>query len=214
MVSEVRIYVEGGGDHADGRARLRQGLSSFLQELVDLARHRRMRWSIISCGSRNNTFEDFQLAIQTHPNAFNLLLVDSEAPVQHTPRQHLMIHDGWKCPVGVEDDQCHFMAQTMEAWLVADRDILAHFYGQGFNASLLPRNRQVEQLSKDTLANALARATRQTTAGEYHKIRHGTRLIGLLRPAIVRDAAPFCDRLFSILTRTINATTTSDCERP
>ena len=205
-MSEVRIYVEGGGDHADGKARLREGFSGFLRELVDLARRRRIRWSIIACGSRNDAFDDFQLALQTHPNAFNVLLVDSEAPVQTGtgPWQHLLVRDRWQCPDGVEDEQCHLMVQTMEAWLVADRAALARFYRQGFNAGLLPRNQQVEQIDKDTLANVLARATRQTTAGEYHKIRHGAWLIGQLDPATVRAAAPFCERLFATLNRKLS----------
>lgn len=200
-MSEVRIYVEGGGDHADGKARLREGFRTFLRELVELARQRRIRWSIIACGSRNDTFDVFQLAIQTHPNAFNVLLVDSEAPVQAGPWQHLLACDRWQCPAGAEDDQCHLMVQTMEAWLVADRAALARFYGQDFNAKLLPHNQQVEQIDKGTLANALARATRQTNAGEYHKIRHGAQLIGQLDPATVRAAAPFCERLFATLNR-------------
>ncbi len=200
-MSEVRIYVEGGGNHADGKARLREGFSGFLRELVVLARQRRIRWSIIACGSRNDAFDDFQRAIQTHPNAFNVLLVDSEAPVQTAPWQHLLARDRWQCPGGIEDDQCHLMVQTMEAWLVADRAALARFYGQGFNPNLLPRNQQVEQIDKETLSNALARATRQTPAGAYHKIRHGARLIGQLDPATVRAAAPSCERLFATLNR-------------
>jgi hypothetical protein len=205
VVSEVRIYVEGGGDHADGKARLREGFSGFLRELVDLARRRRIRWSIIACGSRNDAFDAFQFALQTHPNAFNVLLVDSEAPVQTGgPWQHLLARDRWQCPDGVEHDQCHLMVQTMEAWLVADRAALARFYGHGFNPNLLPRNQQVEQIEKDTLANALARATRQTTAGAYHKIRHGARLLGKLDPAAVRAAAPSCERLFATLNRKLS----------
>lgn len=200
-MNEVRIYVEGGGDHADGKARLREGFSHFLRELVELARQRRIKWSIIACGSRNDAFDDFQRALKTHPHAFNVLLVDAEAPVQGGPWQHLQERDGWQRPDGAEDDQCHLMVQTMEAWLVADRAALDGFYGRGFNPNALPRNQQVEQVDKDSLAEALDRATRQTTAGKYHKIRHGTQLIGRVNPATVRAAAPFCERLFATLKR-------------
>jgi hypothetical protein len=49
MVSEIRIYVE--GDPA-----LRRGFHSFLQELRELARRKNVRWSVITCGSRNFTY--------------------------------------------------------------------------------------------------------------------------------------------------------------
>ncbi len=204
MVNEVCIYVEGGGDYKDGRALLREGLSRFLRELIELARQRRVRWSIIPCGARHDAFDNFQRALRAHPNSFNVLLVDSEAPVYAEPWQHLQEHDRWQRPVEVENDQCHLMVQTMEAWLVADRAALERFYGQGFNSNALPRNRHVEQIDKATLSESLTHATRQTSAGAYHKIRHGARLIGLIDPSVVRAVAPFCERLFTTLSRTIS----------
>lgn len=43
MVSEIRVYVEGGGNSKDTRARLREGFSGFLRDLVDKARQKRIR---------------------------------------------------------------------------------------------------------------------------------------------------------------------------
>lgn len=206
MVSEVRIYVEGGGDQADGKARLRAGFSSFLREVVDLARQQRIRWSIIACGSRTNTFEDFQHALERHVHAFNILLVDAEGPVQtDNPWTHLRHRDGWLRPERTEDDQCHMMVQCMEAWFLADRAALVRFYGQGFAANALPRQEQVERIAKDHVSAALHQATRQTTKGAYHKIQHGTHLLGMVDPALVRSVAPSCERLFSILRSKLSA---------
>lgn len=199
MVSEIRIYVEGGGNSKDTRARMREGFSGFLRDLVDKARQKRIRWQIIACGARNDAFADFVTALETHPDAFNVLLVDAEGPVLTTPWQHLRERDHWNPPQNVNDDQCHLMVQTMEAWIIADPDALRQFYGQGFNATMLPHNPNVEQVDRHTLAATLRNATRTTGKGEYHKIRHGSRLLTLVNVATVRSAATYCDRLFTTL---------------
>lgn len=91
------------------------------------------------------------------------------------------------------------MVQTMEAWLVADRDALSRFYGQHFNANRLPNNPNVEEIERQTLALALADATRHTQKREYHKIRHGPALLKMVDVTKVRQAAPHCERLFATL---------------
>jgi hypothetical protein len=83
------IYAEGGGDGKDTKAIFRNGLSKFLAELEEMARQKRIRWQIIVCGGRNATFDAFQTALRTHPDAFNILLVDSEDKVTKAPRLHL-----------------------------------------------------------------------------------------------------------------------------
>jgi len=81
MVNEVRIYIKGGGDGKNTKQLLRGGFSSFFKELVQVARSKQIKWNIIVFGSRNNAFRDFKNALAEHPNAFVILLVDSEAPV-------------------------------------------------------------------------------------------------------------------------------------
>jgi hypothetical protein len=95
VVKEVRIYIEGGGDGKDGKAQLRQGFSQFLSDLRGIARRRGIRWQIVACGPRNAAFRNFQHAVQDHPEAFNILLVDAEASVNDTPLRHLNHRDGW-----------------------------------------------------------------------------------------------------------------------
>jgi len=91
------------------------------------------------------------------------------------------------------------MVQTMEAWLIADREALARFYGQGFGVSAIPMHSNVEQIDKSTLESALKAATRHTSKGEYHKIHHGCKLLTQLDSARVRYAALHCERLFTTL---------------
>ncbi len=163
-----------------------------------MAQSHKIRWKIIICGSRNNAFRDFKIALKAHPKAFNVLLVDAESRVNTTACEHLKQRDNWDV-TAIEDEQCHLMVQTMEAWLIADIDTLKKFYGQGFKENSIPRNPNVEQIEKKQLEPILKAATRQTSKGEYHKIRHASKLLGLLNVDKVRVAASHCDRIFTVL---------------
>lgn len=202
MVSEIRIYVEGGGEQASAKAHIRMGFHQFLRDLNTLARSKRIRWAIVACGSRTSTFADFMNALKSHPDAFNVLLVDSEGPVdpQYLPWAHLAQRDSWRKPTGCVDDQCQLMVQTMEHWLIVDREALKRFYGQGFHENSLPSAPDVEQIDRHLLMSNREAATRGTQKGVYHKIQHGSQLLEQIDPAKVRDAAPHCRRLFTILT--------------
>lgn len=198
MVKEIRICVEGGGDSKETKASIRRGFGVFLGQLRDIARERCIRWQIIACGPHNAAFDNFLLAHQTHPEAFNVLLVDSESSVGTTPWRHLQQVDGWQTP-DISDDYCHLMVQAMEAWLIADRDALIRFYGQRFNPNALPDNEDVEVVTKDDLERSLQSATRNTSKGPYHKLRHGARLLEEIDPDKVRLKARHCNRLFTTI---------------
>jgi hypothetical protein len=200
-VSEIRIYVEGGGDGRESKAAFRRGMSDFLSEIKELACSRKIGWNLVACGSRNNAFRDFQTAVKTHRDAFNVLLVDAEDSVTSSSiRQHLRTRDSWENIVNMQETQCQLMVEVMENWLLADTETLAEFYGQNFNRNAIPNTQNVECISKSTVETALINATRRTQKGEYHKIRHGPELLGLVNVATVRNRAPYCDRLFVTLT--------------
>jgi hypothetical protein len=204
MVDEIRLYVEGAGNDIHTKKLLRDGFRNFLNELVQIARMKRIKFQIIACGPRHQAFSDFSDALQKHPNAFNILLVDSEAAVSKSPWQHLQERDGWN--VGqAGDEHCHLMVQIMEAWFIADISALRQFYGKGFNDNAIPKNPNVEQIDKKTLESALIEATRNTSKGEYHKTRHGFKILEQLEVAKVRHAAPHCDRLFKTLAEKMNS---------
>ena len=198
MVREIRIYVEGGGDRSDTKAAIREGFNGFLHPLRELAQQRGIRWSLIACGPRRNAFESFKIALDQHPEAFNVLLVDSESRVSRSPWEHLRNEDGWSV-AGLSESQCHLMVHVVEAWLVADPVTLAAFYGQGFLQNALPRRPHVEEIDKEQLFRSLERATRQSRKGEYHKIRHCSLLLKLLVQERVRSRARHCDLLFRTL---------------
>jgi len=198
MVREIRIYAEGGGNDNPTRTKFRTGLNQFLVSLREMARTQRVRWQLVSCGPRGVAFDNFRTALRDHPEAFNVLLVDSEASVNQTPWSHLEGRDGWKIS-GSRDEQCHLMVHCMESWLVADPATLAEFYGQGFRQKALPAAADIETVMKQEITDALEHATKETQKGTYHKIRHGADLLGRLDPARVRKRAKHCDRLFLTL---------------
>ena len=198
MVREVRIYIEGGGDRSHQKASMREGFSAFFAELKERARGQRIRWNLVMCDSRRNAYEDFQTARATHLDAFIVLLVDSESPVSTSPWVHLMNQDDWQAN-GANEDQCHLMVQTMEAWLIADVDELARFYGQGFLRSQIPDREDVEQIPKADLVRVLTEASRRTQKCEYAKIRHAAVLLKRIDPSVVRAKAKHCERLFHTL---------------
>ena len=207
MVEEVRIYVEGGGDRKDGKTALREGFDSFLGSLKDRARAQGIKLRPIRGGGRRQTYKKFTDALSDHPQAFNVLLVDAEAPVRTKGKTwaHLQQQDGWQRPDGATDDHCHLMVQAMEAWLIADREALREFYGQGFNENAIPARQDVEEIPKDDLEPALKRASRDTTKGEYRKIEHGLKLLGMLDAGKVRKAAKHCNCLFTTIASQMDA---------
>lgn len=164
--------------------------------------------TVVACGGRTQAFRDFSIAVRKNPNDLCLLLVDSEAPVVDgvSPWVHVRrrVGDGWERPEGVGDEQLFFMAQAMEAWLIADVDALARFYGQKFRARDVPARANVEAIAKKDLYDALARATRETRT-PYCK-SDGFALIGKICPRKVCERSPvharrFFERLTEAMTR-------------
>jgi len=198
MVGEIRIYIEGGGDFKDTKADLRRGFSLFLSEIVQMARSKSIKWNIITCGSRNSTFTNWKFALKSHPDAFNILLVDSEGPVAGDPWHHLEIREKWANP-GQGNEQCHLMVQAMEAWIIADQEALATYYGDGFNPNPLPKNPNVESISVPELVAALEVATQNTKKQKYHKTRHAPDILAKIDYKIVCEKAPHCRRLFQTI---------------
>jgi len=209
VIREIRLYVEGGGHRKDTRIRLRTAFGAFLREIRDKASARRVRWNVKACGGRKAACDDFVSALRSNPHAFNVLLVDAEGTiVAGSPWEHLRSRQGdpWKNP-GAKDKQCHLMVQTMEAWLIADLEKLAEFYGADFRKNAIPRNSNVEQIDKARLQTSLHHATRQTRKGPYHKTRHAPEILETIRPAEVRRKAPACERLFVTLAQCIDQET-------
>ena len=128
--------------------------------------------------------------MESYPDAFNVLLVDSESPVSesHTPWEHLRSRkedQPWILDsLGIDDACCHLMVQTMEAWFIADIDALKQFYNGELKADYLYKRlenyQSLEKVSKYNLTKWLTSATNKTSKGKYHKTRHAPKLLELL----------------------------------
>jgi Domain of unknown function (DUF4276) len=203
-VSGVAIYLEGGGESKEGKAALRLGMSGFLGALRDAARGKSLHWKVVPCGGRDEAHGAFWNAARTSTETINLLLVDSEGPVTLSPRGHLSQHDGWDIR-SISDESIHLMIQVMEAWIIADGNALADYYGRDFQRSALPSTKDFESVTKKDILDALKRAKAKTRKGEYHKIRHAADLLGQVDAEIVRQRCPSCARLFATVERAIHA---------
>lgn len=197
------LFVEGGGRSNQDQA-MRKAFRTFLKAIDDCAYSKGVRFNIVPCGSRLETYKRFKNAVATDAaDTFNVLLVDSEASISESglPWKHLKQRqgDGWDCPDGATDENCHLMAQTMESLFFADPDAVAEYYNGGFNRNALGNRLNVEEIEKDQLVPKLEQATRATKKGLYHKMNHGPELLEKIDPLKVRARAPHCDRLFSIL---------------
>jgi hypothetical protein len=101
--------------------------------------------------------------------------------------------------MNVDQNQVFWMVQIMEAWFLADREVLKNFYGSDFHEKSLPGNPHVEEVPKGDVLSSLKLATRNTKAGQYHKTAHASKLLSLLSAEKVAAVAPNCRRLLETL---------------
>lgn len=175
MPHEIRIYFE--GDKS-----LKAGFDAFFGEIRERGRAKRCRVLAIATGGKPE--QDFGIAMRKHPAAWNVLLRDSEGPLQPNRPASLAGSIFW-------------MVEMMESWFHADKDALEHYYKSGFRKAALKANPNVEEISKQDLIEGLKAATKDTAKGKYHKTKHAPALLQAIKPALVRKAAPNCERLFT-----------------
>lgn len=201
----IVIYVEGGGDSAQQKTELRQGLQELFRTQRQAAAQRGLSLSFVPAGSRNEARRQFTIRMSSSPSDIVGLLADSEEPVPaEVPgkveqnalerRQHLVTRDGWQL-TGFPAAHIHLMVQCMEAWIVADPEALSEYYGAGFKAAKLPVRTNLEEEPKAAVYSKLADATRGTSKGEYSqanhsKIRHAGRLLAMIDAAKVAKRCP------------------------
>ena len=193
MVS-VKLYVEGGGDSESLHRSCREGFRGFLEKagFNDCARKPR----IVACGGRQNAYDRFNTACVAGETA--LLLIDSEDLVSvSSPWAHLAgrAGDEFAKPKNATDDHCHLMVVCMESWFLADQDSLALFFGQGFQANALPRNTNIEAISKDDVYRKIQKATsRCKTKAPYGKGEHSFKILLNIDPQKVVAASLWAKR--------------------
>jgi hypothetical protein len=201
VVVNVKLYVEGGGDHNKALdTKCRPGFREFFRRA---GLDRRMP-RIVSCGGRTAAYKSFRTSPDAGDDYFPILLVDSEAPVSGADAWgRVRSRDGWQRPDGATPDQLHLMVQAMEAWFHADKEKVEEFYGRGFRPTALSQRPEIDNIPKADLFSGLEAATRACpTKGEYSKGEHSFEILALIDPAKVRNSSPLhAGRLLNVLDR-------------
>lgn len=201
MVKEIIVYIEGDPKKGNaGAVTLRQGFSEFFQRL---AAEINVPVKPVMCGARELTVRLFLGNLDSYPNGFLVLLIDSEAEIgaHETPKSFIEKISPKFDFRKVGDDQCHLMVQLMESWFLADKEELAGFYGKGFNPKALPANKNVEQIPKNDVIAGLKKAARNTLKKGYEKGTHSGEILQKIDSRKVRRAAPHCQRLFDSISK-------------
>jgi hypothetical protein len=191
------MYVEGAAPGISNQnvTKFRESLHVFLERALG---KETPRPSIIPAGGRDQAYKGFRNSLKTHPEAFSILLVDSEDPVtgDNTAAAHLEEREKWAVP----DGRAHLMVQCMESWFLADKQALAGYYREGFREEALPQNPKIEKIPKKLVMDGLKAANKASkTKGEYHKTRHGFDILGLIDPNKVTKASLFASKLIETL---------------
>lgn len=208
MVEGIRIYIEGDKKSKNSNISLREGFSTFFNDLREKAREKHIRFDVILGGNSAETFKDFLRGVKSHPNSFVTFLIDSDDEVSEgdTPKSFLQSQEKsknweWK---NVDDEQCQLMVQIMESWFLADIETLKSYYEQKFNSKAIPKTNDVEKVAKTDVEKSLNRATKDTKKGVYHKIRHGAELLSRIDVEIIKQRANHCQRIFQTIEEKID----------
>jgi hypothetical protein len=207
-VTDVFFHVEGGRNKSKD-IEFRRAFSTFFSELRVLGASKNISMHFVPEQGRQQTFDRFSSFFGRNESTIHLLVVDSEGPIAQYGAvwQHLADRpgDGWTPPIGADNRHAHLMAEAMEAWFFADIERVEFYFGSnGFQSSALSSPKNVEDIPKAQHIDALNRAIRNTPKREYDKFRDAPKVLGAVRPEKVRERAPHCDRIFSVVRDLIN----------
>lgn len=195
---KAALYIEGGGTGKSLQARFREGWRAFFAAAGFGAGKVR----IVRGGGRGEAFRRFRTAVAgERPGTVALLLVDSEGPVRagETAWRHLRGQNpGWQWPAGADGERVFLMVQAMETWLLADPGGLRSHFGGGFDEGAVAAWPALEEVDKEKVFEALARATASCRT-RYAKGRVSFALLARIDPARVEAACPHAGALMGRL---------------
>ena len=200
---KVRLYVEGGpiGVDADGLRSFRTAFKQHFEKLDPGLK----ALEVVMRGSTDQTIKAYTEAVRQFAAEYTVaLLVDSDSAVTaNTPALHLR---PWLDSAHVPADarrNLFLMVQCMEAWLVTDPEAFKKCFGNRVRLNVLPPNPDIEAVPKRDVFAAIEGAIRQTPAGRYLKVQHGSKLIAALNPDRVSSRSRHARDLYSFLRASI-----------
>jgi len=201
MVKTIRLYIEGDKKES-GKGNfisLRQGFSEFFSKWAEREKLK-IKFDNNVLGSRGDAVNIFLKFVKLYPKELILLLIDTEREKDINKNAKLFLQEDFPNSdfKNIKEWQCHFMAQAMESWFVADKEKLAACYDNKFNDKKLPQHKEVEKIPKNDVIEKLKTATKDTSngKGKYDKGKGAGIILGEIRPHKVIDAAPHCKKLF------------------
>jgi len=156
---------------------------------------------LFACGPRNETFDDFKVAIAGGTAGdYVAMWIDSEDPMADPEAtwEHLRHRDHWARPADASDDQVLFMTTCMETWIVADHAALADHYGHNLQISAVPPLVDLESRSRHAIQDALFHATRNCS-NAYKKGERSFDILSGLTPGTLVQHLPSFVRVRRIL---------------
>jgi hypothetical protein len=194
----IKIYVEGGGDKKALQSVGREAMKLFLSNLIP-----ERAFKVIMCGGRQQTYDDFCVALKMKNPDEILLLVDAEAPVQEHGRSWLHLKnrkgDGWDQPENVSDDHAYMMVQTMEAWLICDPAAWKKWKST-IDTRSLPNHKNIEIIDKPKL-NETCETMFKSIGASYkdNKRINGFGILKYVQPELVAQKSKEAQRFFNYL---------------
>lgn len=130
-----------------------------------------------------------------------LVLVDGEDAILkgHTAWQHLKARDDWDKPKNATDEHAYLMAQVMETWLLADKDTLRVHFGSNFKSGKIPAWTDLESVPKQSVFDALNKATVECGEKQYAKGKISFDLLGKIDPEKVKRKCLHAKRILDFL---------------
>lgn len=114
-----------------------------------MCRSKRYRFELVE--PEGTPVQDFRDALKTHPDAWNVLVVDWEDDDEAAIRKRAL--------EGCDQDSVFWMVQIMESWFLAYADALKAIFKTNLNENALKRNPNVEEIPKQDVLDCLRRAT-------------------------------------------------------